>query len=110
MLITDRAVLPPVPTTGLTADDIPDLIEKVRGQMLAALIEISQPPPKSVIESKTPSPEPEEPLVVQDDDSKIGKLIETVDEVADVGADTTSTAALSKPEPVENGVGKVALA
>ncbi|KAF8313408.1 1-acylglycerol-3-phosphate O [Clavulina sp. PMI_390] len=35
------AVLDPVPTTGLTAADVPDLITRVRDAMLAKLIEIS---------------------------------------------------------------------
>ncbi|KAJ7062913.1 hypothetical protein C8F01DRAFT_1251712 [Mycena amicta] len=40
-------VLPPVPTTGMTAADIPDLTARVREQMLAALIDISRKVPSS---------------------------------------------------------------
>jgi lysophosphatidate acyltransferase len=36
-------VLPPVPTEGLTADDVGDLANRVREQMLEALREISDP-------------------------------------------------------------------
>ncbi|KAJ6560356.1 hypothetical protein B0H19DRAFT_944779 [Mycena capillaripes] len=34
-------VLPPIPTTGLTAEDVPALVTRVREQMLAALLDIS---------------------------------------------------------------------
>ena len=39
---TDQGVvLPPIPTTGMTSEDIPDLVEKTRSIMLDALNEIS---------------------------------------------------------------------
>ncbi|KAL0070192.1 1-acylglycerol-3-phosphate O-acyltransferase [Marasmius tenuissimus] len=45
-------VLPPVPTEGLTAADVPELITRVRNQMLEALLEISSHVPA---EKKTSS-------------------------------------------------------
>jgi len=39
--VLDSTVLPPIPTTGLTASDVPDLATRVRNQMLGALHEIS---------------------------------------------------------------------
>lgn len=39
-------VLPPIPTVGLTIDDIPELVTRVRDQMLIALREISRPGPE----------------------------------------------------------------
>ncbi|KAJ6561444.1 1-acylglycerol-3-phosphate O-acyltransferase [Mycena vulgaris] len=47
-------VLPPIPTAGLTAADVPVLVTLVRDQMLAALIEIST--------NATPGPKPPAPL------------------------------------------------
>jgi lysophosphatidate acyltransferase len=38
-----RSVLPPVPTEGLTADDVGDLAARIREQMLQVLREISDP-------------------------------------------------------------------
>ncbi|KAJ7462117.1 1-acylglycerol-3-phosphate O-acyltransferase, partial [Mycena latifolia] len=48
-------VLPPVPTAGLTAADIPALVTLVRDQMLAALIDISTKAPAAP-SSKEPTP------------------------------------------------------
>lgn len=49
----DIAVLPPIPTTGLTTADVPELMEKTRDLMVQALREISQSRP-SRAESPTP--------------------------------------------------------
>ncbi|KAJ7637203.1 hypothetical protein B0H17DRAFT_995219 [Mycena rosella] len=49
-------VLPPIPTSGLTATDVPALVTLVRDQMLAALIEISTKAPAA------PSPKVLAPL------------------------------------------------
>ncbi|CAK5275244.1 unnamed protein product [Mycena citricolor] len=54
-------VLPPVPTAGLTKADIPELIERVRGQMIATLIEISPAAPAS---AEVPSKE--QPTVAEE--------------------------------------------
>ncbi|KZT29369.1 1-acylglycerol-3-phosphate O [Neolentinus lepideus HHB14362 ss-1] len=52
-------VLPPVSTTGLTTADIPDLVNRVRDQMVAALREISILLPQSAYpESKTEEVQP----------------------------------------------------
>lgn len=52
-------VLPPVPTTGLTTVDIPDLVNRVRDQMVATLREISVPvPPSAYPEAKTEQVQP----------------------------------------------------
>lgn len=40
-ILLTGSVLPPIPTTGLTAADVPSLVNKTRNQMLAALHEIS---------------------------------------------------------------------
>ncbi|KAL1698933.1 hypothetical protein EV121DRAFT_265608 [Schizophyllum commune] len=67
-------VLPPIPTAGLTIDDIPELVTRVRDQMLVALREISRDGPAPSADDKTaqlsvgpvpeksplPSPPPEE--------------------------------------------------
>ncbi|WWD18332.1 hypothetical protein CI109_102782 [Kwoniella shandongensis] len=48
-------VLPPIPTTGLTAADVPDLMNKTRDLMLATLQELSGPPtPPSQVNSPAP--------------------------------------------------------
>ena len=62
-------MLPPVPTAGLTAADIPQLIDTVRDQMLTTLHEISgtQSPlgPSSSIQTiKEKTPEPAVPAQV----------------------------------------------
>ncbi|KAJ7755912.1 1-acylglycerol-3-phosphate O [Mycena metata] len=48
-------VLPPIPTTDLTAADVPDLVTRVRDQMLATLIEIST-------KASPSAPVPEKPI------------------------------------------------
>ena len=73
--LTDASpVLPPIPTAGLTIDDIPELVTRVRDQMLVALREISRAGPAPSADDKTaqlsvgpapeksplPSPPPEE--------------------------------------------------
>ncbi|KAF7331587.1 1-acylglycerol-3-phosphate o-acyltransferase [Mycena kentingensis (nom. inval.)] len=50
-------VLPPVPTTGLTSADIPDLVARVREQMVKALIDISVKVPSSSSATIEPSAE-----------------------------------------------------
>jgi len=48
-------VLPPISTTGLTTADVPDLVERIRAQMIAALREISDPnAPPAPSSSKAP--------------------------------------------------------
>lgn len=42
-------VLPPIPTTGLTVDDVSSLAESTRESMLHALREISEPGPSSAV-------------------------------------------------------------
>ncbi|PIL37422.1 hypothetical protein GSI_01116 [Ganoderma sinense ZZ0214-1] len=54
-------VLPPVPTEGLTAADVPDLAIRVHDMMVESLREISAPPPpgtepKSTLPAVTPTP------------------------------------------------------
>ncbi|KAJ6610357.1 hypothetical protein B0H10DRAFT_2166065 [Mycena sp. CBHHK59/15] len=52
-------VLPPIPTAGLTAADVPALVTLVRQQMLAALLDISvKVPPPPASEKPAPPPEP----------------------------------------------------
>lgn len=113
-----------MPTTGLTTEDIPDLIEKVRGQMLDALKEISRPAPvvsEPSSDDKTPTPEPD--LVVQDGtDVKVGKLIDTADDEEEqplldaasstsvAGGDGESQASGHAVPPQREHNGKVALA
>lgn len=41
-------VLPPIPTDGLTADDVNNLVETTREAMLSTLIEISEPGPSQL--------------------------------------------------------------
>ncbi|KAJ7167694.1 hypothetical protein C8R46DRAFT_1093848 [Mycena filopes] len=48
-------VLPPIPTADLTAADVPDLVTRVRDQMLATLIEISS-------KASPSAPAPEKPI------------------------------------------------
>lgn len=48
-------MLPPIPTTGLTTADVPNLIEKTRNAMLETLREISTP---SQSTSQAGSPDP----------------------------------------------------
>jgi len=55
--IMTLAVLPPIPTTGLTAADVPALMEKTRGMMLQTLRELSSLPtaaPLHAVSSPTP--------------------------------------------------------
>ncbi|KAF7318091.1 1-acylglycerol-3-phosphate o-acyltransferase [Mycena chlorophos] len=52
-------VLPPVPTTGLTTADIPDLMARVREQMLTTLIDISVKVPSTTVGEE----HPEKPIV-----------------------------------------------
>ncbi|KAJ7129175.1 1-acylglycerol-3-phosphate O-acyltransferase [Mycena epipterygia] len=49
-------VLPPIPTAGLTATDIPALVTRVRDQMLTALIEISTKSPVTPSSAKPIAP------------------------------------------------------
>jgi len=52
-------VLPPIPTAGLTASDVPVLIEKTRDAMLEALYQISaRPPPTPDLSRPIASPTP----------------------------------------------------
>jgi len=64
-------VLPPIPTIGLTASDIPDLATRVRDQMLEALHEISIAPTKEeerfgerTLPDSVPTPNPTEQALV----------------------------------------------
>ncbi|KAK7062211.1 1-acyl-sn-glycerol-3-phosphate acyltransferase [Favolaschia claudopus] len=54
-------VLPPVPTTGMTAENVPALITLVRDQMLAALIDISPNTIKAPVPPPTTTPTPPDP-------------------------------------------------
>lgn len=75
-------VLPPIPTAGLTAADIPALVTRVRDQMLAALVEIS---------TKSPvMPSSEKPIAPPDPAS--------ISSVAAVVSDVVSEHAEAMPE------------
>lgn len=55
--ITDTlVVLPPVPTTGLTVDDVTTIAESTRESMLHALREISEPGPSSSFSTSSAAP------------------------------------------------------
>nr|XP_019045831.1 phosphatidylinositol glycan, class A [Kwoniella bestiolae CBS 10118]OCF24761.1 phosphatidylinositol glycan, class A [Kwoniella bestiolae CBS 10118] len=61
-------VLPPIPTTGLTASDVPALMEKTREMMLETLKSISSPSPSastSISELNSPAP-----LLAHQEDSR----------------------------------------
>ncbi len=78
-----NAVLPPIPTTGLSASDVSDLSVRVREQMLEALRELSGVKPDEAPSTKndvaTPPPEapsalgtsPDPPLESGESDSSI---------------------------------------
>ncbi|WVR06222.1 hypothetical protein IAU60_003252 [Kwoniella sp. DSM 27419] len=71
-------VLPPIPTTGLTSADVPELMEKTRNAMLKALHEISTPvSARSSTEVEADSPAP---LLAHAD--RTGNYFSTSDEVA----------------------------
>ncbi|KZT42936.1 1-acylglycerol-3-phosphate O [Sistotremastrum suecicum HHB10207 ss-3] len=72
-------VLPPIPTTGLTAADVNDLATRTREQMLAVLREISSAVPGSTkpseeaadtSKSQTPTPSETTPLLAKVDSSE----------------------------------------
>lgn len=55
--ITDTlVVLPPIPTTGLTVDDVTSIAESTRESMLHALREISEPGPSSPFSTSSATP------------------------------------------------------
>ncbi|WVF69309.1 hypothetical protein IAT40_004085 [Kwoniella sp. CBS 6097] len=70
-------VLPPIPTTGLTSADVPDLMDRTREAMVKALREISTTPssPASVSEATSPAP-----LLTHAD--RTGNYFSTSDEAA----------------------------
>lgn len=49
-------VLPPIPTTGLTVDDVTTVAESTRESMLHALREISEPGPSSSLSTSSATP------------------------------------------------------
>ncbi|ADV24659.1 lysophosphatidate acyltransferase [Cryptococcus gattii E566] len=49
-------VLPPIPTTGLTVDDVTTIVESTRESMLHALREISEPGPSSSLSTSSATP------------------------------------------------------
>ncbi|KAF7352354.1 1-acyl-sn-glycerol-3-phosphate acyltransferase [Mycena venus] len=51
-------VLPPVPTAGMSTEDVPALVTLVREQMLAALIDISSKAPAFIPEKSIAPPDP----------------------------------------------------
>ena len=55
--LTSLIVLPPIPTTGLTAADVPALAVRVHDMMVETLREISVPPPPGL------EPKPTQPAV-----------------------------------------------
>ncbi|OCF43934.1 phosphatidylinositol glycan, class A [Kwoniella heveanensis CBS 569] len=70
-------VLPPIPTTGLTSADVPDLMDRTREAMVKALREISAMPssPASISEANSPAP-----LLTHAD--RTGNYFSTSDEAA----------------------------
>ncbi|KAF9266176.1 1-acylglycerol-3-phosphate O [Marasmius fiardii PR-910] len=82
-------VLPPVPTTGMTAADVPELISKVRNQMLEALRDISSHVPaekKSAIDSakeEASSSHSSSARVYERDEKTPGPTVPYVPEVED---------------------------
>ncbi|WVR03265.1 hypothetical protein IAU60_000256 [Kwoniella sp. DSM 27419] len=88
-------VLPPIPTAGLTTDDVTALTESTREMMLETLRDISQPGPSG---KRTQIASPAEPLVddkqpEQDQDIGADLVVKAVDESSDCpsvdGADAT---------------------
>jgi lysophosphatidate acyltransferase len=82
-------VLPPIPTTGLTAADVPALVNLAREQMLAVLNDISTHAPPA------PSPKPLAPLP---DPGSISSVTAVLSDVVSEHATAMPEDAVSEPK------------
>ncbi|KAK7470130.1 1-acylglycerol-3-phosphate O-acyltransferase [Stygiomarasmius scandens] len=101
-------VLPPVPTDGLTAKDVPALIERVRGQMLENLRDISVKVPSDGPETSTrdvpPAPQAiDSASPVARDDTTPAPPDSHPLEVRSDSKDSISSSSGSSRRPSENG-------
>lgn len=104
---TRPAVLPPVPTTGLTSTDVGALTERVREQMLAVLLELShEPTAAKTVEPVVPvSQDTQAPPVLNRllDVKPVVTAVPSADTVVPPTASPSASLNLAPSESSENG-------